>query len=528
MYHITIDKAAGMGIAAAIVALLLVAEPGRGDTKKTSMLHIGTTEAGVEENVPEGCDEKTVEDTHRHFIQAITGFRSDIVALEDHEVLADRLASGKLQLGFFMGYEFVWAQARHPKLKVLAYGVNRSPFQYAALVVRRDDSARGLADLKGKTLALPRRGQGYGRLFVAAQCRLAGLAPGAFLGHIDSVEDVETLLDDIVDGKRQAAVVDRASLDAYQRRKPRRFDQLKKLSESPPMLPPLIADHDGKLDPQTVTRLRDKLTTVGEVFLMLCHLTHFAPPSRDFDRVLADTRKAYPAPALRKRTEAHAAADWKKRPQVPLGPNQVAATSNPDKKPRQGEPEYYLCVFACDSVPPRPSGSHTFATFIKANGGSVEAHTISWLPKSKHIVAASTQGEPGMNLDLPETLRLARSNSSRVCEWGPYRIRPALYERGLRQIKRLNSGRIQYKALDGVWHPDSACNCIHAVSDIDTDNGALTVDGVYGAAASALVVEHLSHWMIQPGREHPSMQEKLGISGQPITRIAYKGEPAAK
>jgi hypothetical protein len=68
-----------------------------------------------------------------------------------------------------------------------------------------------------------------------------------------------------------------------------------------------------------------------------------------------------------------------------------------------------------------------------------------------------------VNLDLPETFRFARELGARVYEWGPYRIRPELYERGLRQIERLNSGRIAYKVLDGAWRPDGASNCIHAV-----------------------------------------------------------------
>jgi hypothetical protein len=130
-----------------------------------------------------------------------------------------------------------------------------------------------------------------------------------------------------------------------------------------------------------------------------------------------------------------------------------------------------------------------------------------------------------MNLDLHQTLSFARGLSARVYEWGPYRIRPELYERSLRQIERLDSGRIQYKALDGAWRPDAASNCVHAVSDIDADDGYLTVDGAYGVAAH--VVEHLSRWMIQPGREHSSIHEKLGLSGQPITRVAYNSELAA-
>jgi hypothetical protein len=62
------------------------------------------------------------------------------------------------------------------------------------------------------------------------------------------------------------------------------------------------------------------------------------------------------------------------------------------------------------------------------------------------------------------------------------------------------------------------------VSDIDADAGYLTVDGACGAAASARVVEHLSRWMVEPGVEHPWLNEKLGLSGERITRVAYSGE----
>ena len=547
MSHVTSGKAVCGGIATALVTLLLLAGPSRPDTKPISVLHIGTTETFVEENVPEGSDETAVEGICRQFIQAATGSGSDIVALENHDVLAERLASGKLQLGVFMGYEFAWAQSRHPKLTVLAAGVNYRSYLHPTLVVHRGGPVSDLADLKGKTLALPRRGQGYGRLFVAAQSRLAGHNPGAFLGRIASFEDAETPLDDVVDEIQQAAVVDRLSLEAYQRRKPGRFARLKKLSESPPMPPALIAYYDGNLDPQTATHLRDELTNAhqqieGERLLMLFRLTRFAPPSRDLERLLADTPKTYPAPALRRRTEAHREAHSELRPHFLPEPLRAGAKKRSDPlefrgsdpffaqgldEPRQGEPEYYLCVFAFDSVPPRAQYSHTFATFIKSSGDSVEAHTISWLPKSKHIEVARTQSEPGMNLDLPQTLRFARGLSAHVYEWGPYRIRPGLYDRGLRQIERLNSDRVEYKALDGAWRPDAASNCIHAVSDIDADGGYLTVDGAYGVPASARVVEHLSRWMIQPGREYPSIQEKLALSAQPITRVAYNGEMAA-
>jgi hypothetical protein len=321
-------------------------------------------------------------------------------------------------------------------------------------------------------------------------------------------------------------VVDRLGLEAYHRRKPGRFARLKMLCEAPPMPPLLVAYYDGNLDPETLTHLRTELThaheqILGERLLMLFRLTHFAPPTADLDCVLTDTRNAYPAPVLRKRTEAHLVADSHMRPHSPAGPALGAAGSRLDGQLRPGEPEYYLSVFAFDTVPRRSQYAHTFAAFIKASGGSIQAHTISWCPKSKQIEVGRTQSEPGVNLGLPETFRFARALDARVYEWGPYRIRPELYERSLRQIERLNSGRIAYKVLDGAWRPDAASNCIHAVSDIDADAGYLSVDGAFGVEASADVVEHLSRWMIQPGRENASIDKKLGLSGQPITRVAY-------
>jgi ABC-type phosphate/phosphonate transport system substrate-binding protein len=323
MRHITTRKAGCGGIAATLVAVALFAGASRADSKEIPVLHVGSTETFVAENVPEGSDPAAVEATYRDFIQTATGFGSDLVALESYEVLAERLAKGKLQLGVFMGYEFAWAQARYPKLKVLVANVNYHAFLYPVLVVNRDSPITDLAALRGKTLAFPRRGQGYGRLFISAQSRLAGQDPGVFLGHNDSFEDAETPLDDVVDETRQAAVVDRLSLEAYRHRKPGRFAWLKKLSESPPMPPALIAYYESKVDLQTVTHLRDALSEAheqirGEQLLMLFRQTRFAPPSRDFERVLADTRKTYPAPAVAKRIETRPEPDWDKRPHITI------------------------------------------------------------------------------------------------------------------------------------------------------------------------------------------------------------------
>ena len=510
-----------------VLVVLLVAAPCRA-REVPAALRIGTTEPFVEEGVPEACDPAAVEDMYRKLIQDSTGIANNISVVENYQVLAERLARGKLQLGVFMGYEFAWAQAKYPKLKPLAVTVNHYRYRYPCVVVRRDSKMFDRADLKGKPVGLPRNGFGYFRLFVEGQGRRAGHDPQTFVGPITTFEDVETLLDDVVDGKQQAAVLDRLSLETYHRRKPARFAQLRKVLESPALPPPLLAYHEGGLDSKTLQRLRDGLTKVhktqkGEWILTLFRQTSFDQAPSNFDGVLADLRKNYPAPSLNKirevqRGESH----------IPLGGSslRLAGTDmHGDLLPIESvatpvnpQPRYYLCVFAYDNVPQRAQLSHTFATFIKHDGTSWEAHTISWMPQSKVIQVARCQGEPGVNMDLDSTLKFAQSISARVHEWGPYQIQPELYERAVRQSEKLAHGRIGYKALDAAWRPGVASNCIHAVCDIDTDNGFLTVDGAYGKQASACVVEHLSRWMIPTSRDLSWINGKLGLPQQSASR----------
>jgi hypothetical protein len=197
----------------------------------------------------------------------------------------------------------------------------------------------------------------------------------------------------------------------------------------------------------------------------------------------------------------------------------------PESQTSTPAPRYYMCVFSYDGVPPSPEHAHTFATFIKCAHGATEAHTISWLPRSDIVKIRRSFCEPGVNHDLHDTLRRAKGSAAHIYEWGPYQIQPELFARALRQIDKLNSGRLQYKALDGYEHPNTASNCIHAVSDIDMDHGSLTVDCAYGKAAGAKVVEHLAGWIIQPRRQHAWIDKRLGLDQYGITHGSIPSPP---
>ena len=186
---------------------------------------------------------------------------------------------------------------------------------------------------------------------------------------------------------------------------------------------------------------------------------------------------------------------------------------------------YYMTIFSAQANSRDPRRTHSFATFVKAIGtgdsakdSPIEIHTISWMPRSLDIVILRRHPEPGANLDLESSLRWAGSRGCRVSMWGPYQIKKELYDRAVDQEARLNSGRVLYKAIDRKFRPGAASNCIHAVADLDIDNGPLHSGQGRGEVASRQVAQHLNRWVIEPGQTHNWVASRLGLNDQPVNR----------
>jgi ABC-type phosphate/phosphonate transport system substrate-binding protein len=286
-WRIVLFAAAGLTVAAAPAA----------HAQPNGTLHIGTSGSLASATSP--SREAAAIDTLRDFIKSETGFTNEIVRQKDWRELADKMSGGRFQLGVFQGYEFARAQEKFPKLKPLAVAVNVFTYPTAYVVTRRDDPAADFAGLQGHTLALAAGGGGYVRLFVDRQAEAHGKKADAFFSKITEAENVEDALDDLVDGKVQAVAADRAALEAYKRRKPGRFNQLKAVAHSQPFAPTVVAYTEGALDAATLQRFRDGLlrashTDRGQTLLTLFKITGFENVPADFDRVLGQTRKDYP------------------------------------------------------------------------------------------------------------------------------------------------------------------------------------------------------------------------------------------
>ena len=91
-------------------------------------------------------------------------------------------------------------------------------------------------------------------------------------------------------------------------------------------------------------------------------------------------------------------------------------------------------IFGSQSHPKQLRYTHTWATFIKATGEghdpnayALEVHTISWLPATLEVRVLRPWPEPGVNLDLYQTLRVVYANGESVTMWGPFLVGQEVY-----------------------------------------------------------------------------------------------------
>lgn len=189
---------------------------------------------------------------------------------------------------------------------------------------------------------------------------------------------------------------------------------------------------------------------------------------------------------------------------------------------------YYVLVFGSQSSPKQLRYTHSWATFVKADGQGTDpnnyaltAHTISWLPKTLKIRVWTLHPEPGVDLSLHGTLRTVYATNQNVVMWGPFLVRKEVYESSLRVYDRLNSGRIQYKAIDGV-RTKMVHDCVHAVTAVDPILGEDRAPLIrVGIPASRFIARQvvLRSAFDQSANDNSWLIPRLGLRGYPIAYV---------
>jgi len=273
------------------LAACLVGVPAAVRSEPPKSLRVGLS-GGLVQDTPEALVRAALPPM-QVLLEKQTGFKGECAVVPGFEELLKQLAEGKVQVGIFPGHEFAWARAKDAQLRPLLIAVNGQRQLFVHVLVRADNPALALDDLKEGAVAVPRCSKSHCRLFVA---RLAFLD-----GRTTAPASGEDALDELVEGVVQAAVVDTATLECFQRRKPGRFARLKEVHKSCPFPAPVLAYRAGSLAEADLRRIVDGLarthqTLAGKQVLTLWRLTAFEPVPDNHDQALAEIARLYPPP----------------------------------------------------------------------------------------------------------------------------------------------------------------------------------------------------------------------------------------
>jgi ABC-type phosphate/phosphonate transport system substrate-binding protein len=232
-------------------------------------------------------------------MESQSGVSGEIMLAGDAIALADKLKANKLQLAVFHGFEFAWARQHCPELKPLVVAIANHRMLHAHLVVLKDGGINSCGDLKGKVIGLPAVSREHLHLYLERRCPAMGSDPHTYFSQVIRPNDPEEALDDVINGRSQAAIVDRVALDNYQESKPALAAKLRVLQQSEPFPPSVIAYIPGGVDESILKRFREGMLNASQTpqsrsLLKLCRITSFEDAPADFERWLADIAKAYP------------------------------------------------------------------------------------------------------------------------------------------------------------------------------------------------------------------------------------------
>ena len=193
-----------------------------------------------------------------------------------------------------------------------------------------------------------------------------------------------------------------------------------------------------------------------------------------------------------------------------------------------GVETHCVFIFGAQPTPKVIKDSHSWATFVRVVGeGSdpasyqVFAHTISFVPATLQVRTLALKPEPGANLDLVGSLAYARTKNASVTAWGPFLMRPEVYQKSLEVWSQISRGAVEYRAIDTL-RDTVVADCIHAITAVDPDFGR----GHYplirtGKSASRYIARQIVK-RVDPDRTLPDQTwliAALGLDRHPIEII---------
>jgi ABC-type phosphate/phosphonate transport system substrate-binding protein len=180
--------------------------------------------------------------------------------------------------------------------KPLLVAVQETLTLKAEVLTQKENPARGLADLKGKRLALPRRPQAHTLYYLERS-----------LGKTDyqsspreNTDNTDAAIEAVVEGGADYTVIGNAAWDVYRDRKPGRAKRLKVVEESPEFPSTVIVYNELESNEEVLKKFRDNLlsadqTREGRQTLNLWRISSFQDVPKDYERQVDEILRRYPA-----------------------------------------------------------------------------------------------------------------------------------------------------------------------------------------------------------------------------------------
>ena len=194
--------------------------------------------------------------------------------------------------------------------------------------------------------------------------------------------------------------------------------------------------------------------------------------------------------------------------------------------------KYYLVPFGSAHRTRLPWRSHTFVTAVRAtsdpaapDGCRLDTHTVSWFPAGFAVLPNLVTPGPGVNLDLPDTLKQVAADGQRVSVWGPYEVRAETFAAVKAQADALDAGGRNYLGFAFLAGGDDT-NCVRAAA-AGTGAGGPFPFPLTGKAAAQAVAARLvrSGAVLDPAADHTGLLDRLGVGGLDYSHEEYRPGP---
>jgi ABC-type phosphate/phosphonate transport system substrate-binding protein len=227
-----------------------------------------------------------------------TGLNSEIVQDTDAMTVAKKIDAGEFQFGVLQGYEYAWAQEKYSNLKPLVSSVDRPKKLTAFILVRSDDKAESISDLKGKKLVLATTLKDYPRLFLEKQ--IAEHMSGGDLST-SNAETVHEGIQKVIGREADVTVADFASWNYFQKLYPGASKNLRVLAESDEFPATVLIYKKGAIPDNVLKKIHDGFLSAHESkkssgIMTAIHIERFDEIPAGFDNALKASRKGYPTP----------------------------------------------------------------------------------------------------------------------------------------------------------------------------------------------------------------------------------------